>query len=284
MNCHKVEDLINAYIDDEIKDLDDSIKNHISQCPSCKAIYEESLAVKAMLNGLDLLPLPDDFEETLHDKLVDSKVHPIYKNKVLKTMGYVATVAAVGIIAFMTGLNIDEPMDKLASDNDYGVVESANRTVGIHNSAVNNQLDAESEDDIESDDVEGFVIQEAPDMDESIADADVNEDSFGKINESVYTVTVTFSEALTESDGIYHYKINSMDEFNIIESILENFIVYDLERLNRTQMSFQINSDDIDNLTTELIEKTSIDFGVNLEFDSREKSELIKVIIELKEE
>ena len=284
MNCHKVEELINAYIDDEIKDLDDSIKNHISQCPSCKAIYEDSLAVKAMLNGLDLLPLPDDFEETLHDKLVDSKVQPLYKNKVLKTFGYVATVAAVGVIAFMTGLNIEEPIDDYALDNDYGVAESANRTLGIQNSAMNDQADVDAEDDVESDEVEGFVIQEAPDMDESITNSDVNEESFGKMNESVYTVTVTFSEDLTGSDEIYHYKINHMDDFNIIDSILENYSVYNLDRLNRTQMSFQINSDDIDKLTTELIEKTSIDFGVNLEFDSREKSELIKVIIELKEE
>lgn len=284
MNCHKVEELINAYIDDEIKDLDDSIKNHISQCPSCKAIYEDSLAVKAMLNGLDLLPLPDDFEETLHDKLVDSKVQPLYKNKLLKTFGYVATVAAVGVIAFMTGLNIEEPIDHYALDNDYGVAESANRTLGNQNSAMNDQADVDAEDDVESDEVEGFVIQEAPDMDESITNSDVNEESFGKMNESVYTVTVTFSEDLTGSDGIYHYKINHMDDFNIIDSILENYSVYNLERLTRTQLSFQINSDDIDKLTTELIEKTSIDFGVNLEFDSREKSELIKVIIELKEE
>lgn len=70
----------------------------------------------------------------------------------------------------------------------------------------------------------------------------------------------------------------------MIESILENYRVYNLERLDRTQMSFQVDGMDIGKLTTELIEKTSINFGVNLEFDSGEKSELVKVIIELKEE
>lgn len=103
MKCTEFELIVNEYVDNEIEDK--SIEEHIKTCDSCRKLYEETLEIKNLLSGLDVIDLPEDFEESLHDKLVDAKnemkVVPLTSR--FKLIGSIAAVAVLSILAFRAG-------------------------------------------------------------------------------------------------------------------------------------------------------------------------------------
>ncbi|HHZ20648.1 MAG TPA: hypothetical protein GX391_09100 [Firmicutes bacterium] len=53
MNCHRVQNLLSAYIDREL-DLDEqrALRNHLYQCPNCEKEYRSLVLVKQAMGGL----------------------------------------------------------------------------------------------------------------------------------------------------------------------------------------------------------------------------------------
>ena len=61
MNCHKVQNLISAYIDSELPGLEMlAVRNHISDCRDCRFDYESMLALKRSFGSLSP-KRPSDF-------------------------------------------------------------------------------------------------------------------------------------------------------------------------------------------------------------------------------
>lgn len=107
MKCTDFEQLVHEYVDGELTDSVALIEEHIESCATCKALYEETLELKMLLNDLDDIDLPDDFEATLHDKLIeetkDIKVKPLKRwQNTIKILGSVAALAVVSIIVYQS--------------------------------------------------------------------------------------------------------------------------------------------------------------------------------------
>ncbi len=71
MNCEKYKEQIDLYIDNQL-DNDNKIilKQHLKTCKNCQKQYEDIKNLKLLLDGIELKPLPDDFEKSLHRELV----------------------------------------------------------------------------------------------------------------------------------------------------------------------------------------------------------------------
>ncbi len=104
MKCTEFENLIDEYVDNELTHSLDLVEEHINNCESCRALYEETIELKEMLGGLEMIDLPEDFEATLHEKLViasNDNVTPIRKfNKQIKWIGTIAALAIVSVSVY----------------------------------------------------------------------------------------------------------------------------------------------------------------------------------------
>jgi hypothetical protein len=75
MKCINVKELMSAYIDNEINEVDKAkFEKHIAQCPQCKEEYELLKDVVLKCSEIDEVELPEDFREELHHKLMNAKV------------------------------------------------------------------------------------------------------------------------------------------------------------------------------------------------------------------
>lgn len=120
MKCERIKELMSAYIDNEINEVDKAkFEKHIAQCPECKEEYELLLAVVNECSEIDEVELPEEFREELHNKLLQAKESKsrglsdfIRRNKWRVYAGTAA--AAVLIFALsLNGLNMpksDAPM------------------------------------------------------------------------------------------------------------------------------------------------------------------------------
>jgi len=125
MKCTEFELLLNEYVDGELTHSQHELEEHMKTCENCKRLYDDAVELKQLLSGLDDIDLPDDFEETLHEKLVatqkESKVTPLRKYRnTWKLLGSVAAVAIVSITVYTA-------MPRMTSDdavNFAGVADS----------------------------------------------------------------------------------------------------------------------------------------------------------------
>ena len=75
MTCHEFEEKINPYLD-HLLDPEEAgqVEAHMEACPDCKRLYQQLSKVIASLRSLEDEPLPEDFEEALHEKLAAGTV------------------------------------------------------------------------------------------------------------------------------------------------------------------------------------------------------------------
>ncbi|MDI3281424.1 MAG: zf-HC2 domain-containing protein [Bacillota bacterium] len=72
MNCHKVQKLISAYVDRELRPEEEQrVRQHLRQCEACSREEEQELAVKGLLESLPELELPVDFWVRLDARLAE---------------------------------------------------------------------------------------------------------------------------------------------------------------------------------------------------------------------
>jgi hypothetical protein len=104
MKCTEFENLIDEYVDNELTHSLELVEEHINNCESCRDLYEERIELKELLGGLEMIDLPDDFEATLHEKLViasNDNVTPIKRfNKQIKWIGSIAALAIVSVSVY----------------------------------------------------------------------------------------------------------------------------------------------------------------------------------------
>ena len=125
--CDQIKELMNAYLDgditeSQIKELD----LHVQNCEACMIEFEELKYLKHILDEEALMPLPDDFDERLHQRLLEASkdlnrkeehmIKNIVSDKVVwfkrrsRLIGSVAAIFVVGIFAYSQlngGLNLN---------------------------------------------------------------------------------------------------------------------------------------------------------------------------------
>ncbi|AOT72727.1 DUF4349 domain-containing protein [Geosporobacter ferrireducens] len=71
MNCTDLNELMSLYIDNMLDEHTNEIINkHIQECSACKSAYQELKSILDQCRQLPMTELPEDFETSLHEKLV----------------------------------------------------------------------------------------------------------------------------------------------------------------------------------------------------------------------
>ncbi|MCH4889447.1 zf-HC2 domain-containing protein [Acidaminobacter sp. JC074] len=175
MKCTEFELLVNEYVDGELTHSQAELEEHMKTCQDCKNLYEETLELKQLLAGLDDIDLPQDFEETLHEKLVaagQDNVRPIHKYRnTWKVLGSIAAVAIVSITVYtaMPRMGSDDAVNFAGASNDEVAYEMATESADagvVMNMAVESESTEETEAAIaEMPTVESVTVTMADDVD-----------------------------------------------------------------------------------------------------------------------
>lgn len=98
MTCREFEEQANLYLDGLLEEEEARrVEEHIALCPECKKLFEELSRVVEALGSLEELPLPDDFEAKLAEKLTPApKKRSLWRHPGLWTS--VAAVFAVVVV------------------------------------------------------------------------------------------------------------------------------------------------------------------------------------------
>jgi len=111
MNCRRVISLLSAYIDGEMNGIDMlAVREHISQCKTCREDYESLRATKQLLSRMPTVASGDDFVKKICSHL-DAIEVPAYlrlwsdirSGFHIKLSPAFATVAAVSIALLLLG-------------------------------------------------------------------------------------------------------------------------------------------------------------------------------------
>ncbi len=71
MNCDFVVEKIDDYFDGLLEKMEqEHFDDHLKECKSCRMMVEDLQQIKAIMNDMPVMPLPNDFNETLHSKLL----------------------------------------------------------------------------------------------------------------------------------------------------------------------------------------------------------------------
>lgn len=105
MKCENIRELMSAYIDDEINEVDKAkLEKHLAQCPQCMEEYELLKDLVIECSEIDEVELPEDFREELHSRLIEARsgrnngiVGFVKKNKWKTATGAVAAVLIFAI-------------------------------------------------------------------------------------------------------------------------------------------------------------------------------------------
>lgn len=127
MKCENIRELMSAYIDNEINEVDKAkLEKHLAQCPQCMEEYELLKDLVIECSEIDEVELPEDFREELHTKLMDAKVGKnngiagfVKRNKWIPATGAVAAVLIFAISMNSLGmLNSPESTSPQAGKGD----------------------------------------------------------------------------------------------------------------------------------------------------------------------
>lgn len=98
-SCNEIDFYASMYIDNMLSELEvKQFEQHLLSCEKCKARYNELKNIVETCDEIDEIPLPQNFEQMLHNKLL--AIQPQKKNGILAFMlQYKRTLATVGTAA-----------------------------------------------------------------------------------------------------------------------------------------------------------------------------------------
>jgi anti-sigma factor RsiW len=124
MNCDFVVEKIDDYLDGLLEKIEqERFDDHLIECKSCQMMVEDLQQIKSIMNDMPVMPLPNDFNETLHSKLViaakELDVEKALLNKqsskkiipfpiVVKTLMPYVAAAAVLVVVVISGDKIKD--------------------------------------------------------------------------------------------------------------------------------------------------------------------------------
>lgn len=259
MKCTDFEKLVNEYVDGELTHSLDLIEEHLENCDACKALYEETLELKSLLSGLDIIDLPDDFEETLHEKLVavnnENKIKPMDRWRTpIKVIGSIAALAIVSISVY-------NAMPNGTSDDANFAGITATMSEGSEEMAMDDAAMNSAEEATES----------APEAVYSTDVAETESDMTAKTRDvQAYSARLT---PYTLTEKTLEYYVNASPQ--AVEDYIESYETKDLEVLDM-QYRFYIHKEDVKAFKEELMLLSSIQIQESIELDNSVEIEYIK--------
>ncbi len=99
LSCKEIDFYASMYIDNMLSDIEvKQFEQHLLSCEKCKSRYNELKNIVETCDEIDEIPLPQDFEQMLHNKLL--AIQPQKKNGILAFMlQYKRMLATVGTAA-----------------------------------------------------------------------------------------------------------------------------------------------------------------------------------------
>ena len=100
-NCGKAKNMLSLYIDDELSKAEKKyVAEHLLICAECRQEYDDLKFIVNELSNTQMQPLPLDFKEKLHNRLVVES--SIVKKKPINLKMYSSIVAGI-IMAVLIG-------------------------------------------------------------------------------------------------------------------------------------------------------------------------------------
>ena len=125
-DCSEIKKLIPLYVDDMLTHIDAaSVREHLSECEDCRQEYEFLKNIIATASELPKIKPSDDFNERLHNKLIEARKNN-YKTALSKFRKIsAAALSAVAVIAIsVVSLNVlDEKDISVSPDSSVSTVE-----------------------------------------------------------------------------------------------------------------------------------------------------------------
>lgn len=233
MKCAEVQNLIEEYVDGELTHSIELVEEHIDTCVECKAFYLETIELKNMLSGLDMLELPEDFEDSLHAKLVEASEEVTVEKKVVPFNKYrtpikwIGSIAAIAIVAISVYQIV--PFDD-ALDQNFASMEST-KEMNTETTYTAN---------IAADDVNGEAAEESMEMAET---EEAAPDSVGVMMDTSQNKVRTLMSAqpiLVSTGTVYHMNITG----EAVETFIGNYDIRDLI-IGETSFEFYIGKDEM---------------------------------------
>jgi len=262
MKCAEIQNLIQEYVDGELTHSIDLVEEHIKSCDACKAFYDETMELKNMLSGLDMLELPDDFETSLHTKLVEvnealeieKKVTPLKKYRTpMKWVGSIAAIALVSI-AVTRIMPFETAMDANFASMEMAVEETA----AFDNAMADEAVEEES---MEMAEASSEYTNTEEDTEESVVTSVMKMDTDNQVR--MFTAQ---NMVLAPKGTVYHVNVS----FDTAETFIGNYDYRDLI-VNESSFEFYMHQEDVlafdDALKTTfgVTEEVFIDYSLEIE-------------------
>lgn len=97
MTCNKIKPLLSAYLEEELlEEKRRFVENHLDICGDCRMRLEGFQKVSKGLEELQMLPVPENFTQTVLEKIMTSApLQEVRKNFILAAAAGVATLTIV---------------------------------------------------------------------------------------------------------------------------------------------------------------------------------------------
>lgn len=138
MKCNDIQDLLSPYLDGVLTSVENElISEHLKSCDACRQELEDLKEIINIMQSLDDVPLPEDFQDQIHEKLLsiqDENMEPVVSKTNLrwwqrmtnsKWFSYgVAAVVLLTVISIFNPLNFLQPQsDMLQMKNSMSEAE-----------------------------------------------------------------------------------------------------------------------------------------------------------------
>ena len=101
MNCEQMTALLSAFVDGEVSAAEAlQVREHLAQCPECRALYEQLKALHTSFSDLEEIPAPENFAQGVMSRIKaeqKSKVVPLFRRPQLRAVMGLAACAVLCI-------------------------------------------------------------------------------------------------------------------------------------------------------------------------------------------
>ncbi|WP_129597168.1 DUF4349 domain-containing protein [Anaerophilus nitritogenes] len=220
MNCTKIQEWISLYIDEQVDEVTkEEVKKHLIECEKCKAEYEMMLEAISLCKELPMIDLPEEFEESLHEKLVDvqkSKYKKSIKNMNWKAFTSIAAMLVIGITSMsLFNFTKDIPKEEIASMNiDYSKQKQLDTEKNVENEEIPEKKSEENKKDTKdlNTDVKKYLLQKNNDNPkDSVTSKDIlEEESTNPTQEQLSKID--FYAASEETLPVKNYRMQQANQ------------------------------------------------------------------------
>ena len=165
--CNEIEFYASMYIDNMLSELEvKQFEQHLLSCEKCKARYYELKNIVETCDEIDEIPLPQNFEQMLHNKLL--AIQPQKKNGILAFMlQYKRMIATVGtaavIVVTLLAYNLIPHYSASRSDSSAAQnVEAADKSTAVMGGIGGGTIENAEADSKETGDANNGIVASEP--------------------------------------------------------------------------------------------------------------------------